>query len=193
MLRIKGVSKRIDSCSGLIAKAANRAYFRFYLKTISFWLDQEDMIQEGLKEAVQAERRYRKSGENRAKYSSYLFEGLQFQVGHHIWSAIQAEKRSTKKGLRVELDAPVIEGSTAVMEVPELATQGNAMNAIQSFVALCRAVGGRSQLALLRGFIFGSGDSRYFTEDVYEEVRALARKLKISMRGSVEIVARPEK
>src|SRR5579872_357228 len=126
MLRIKGVSKNVDGCAGLISQAANRTYYGLP-NNHKRWMDPEDLIQEGLTEAVGAERRWKRTGG--AKYSSYLYEGLKFRYAH-IRSAVLTEKRSTRELL--ELDKPPIEGVAAGIEVPEAATQGQVLNAVQS-------------------------------------------------------------
>lgn len=149
------ISANIDSCRAMIAKGARLAYSRIG-PAHSRWLDQEDLEQEGLLAAFQAEGTYRPGAGN--KYSTHLYQALAWAFSR-IGSALRKPMRD---GVVLELDRPVswlsqdeqeVTGADLLAVEPELLPEE--LNCADSFVALTRAVPDAAKVVLIRGFLFG--------------------------------------
>lgn len=154
--QLKGVSTKVDSCSGLIAQAAYRAHRRLSAEH-KRWVDPEDLMQQALMEAVAAEKRYRKDGG--AKYSTYLHTGLFFDLSKTYTDRLK-QKMRTSTGI-VELDAPLASEDGRTFQVADNRQNAAAMRdvrrrALFGLEDLCRWVSPKARLVLVRVLLCGA-------------------------------------
>ena len=195
-IALKGITPKIDSCGGLIAKKAHGAYRRVSAAHRR-WIDPEDLIQEGLLRAHLVEKEHRKRGG--AKYSSYLFVGLGWHLAK-IVDSLKFESRQAvvehngrKWDLPVEeLDRVMPSGMPVgnlipAQSVPYAYTGGTSgvtltpeyVDTVKAFMELCRAVSSRAVAVLVRGFIFS--DNKFATPEICAEIGAAAARLRIGV------------
>jgi hypothetical protein len=106
------VSPLVDSCQRLIHQKAFRTYHRIAPENRR-WIDPEDVIQDGIIAAWEAEQRYKKN--RGAKFSTYLYNGLDMLFSGKYTVPLRQKKRQASL---LELDAPLQleDGSTALHE-----------------------------------------------------------------------------
>lgn len=154
MQTIQGISTKVDSCAGLISQAAFRAH-QSLKPEHKRWIDAEDMLQDALLEAVQAEKRYKESAP--AKYSTYLHRGLFYCLRKNYYDRFQLQKRNAAAIIEIDApkydDGPIYEvvDRRPVVEV-QVTQIKRAVNALEAF---CRAVSPATCMVTVRGLLFG--------------------------------------
>lgn len=175
---IEGITPNIDSCGGMIAQKAYRAYRRIG-DAHRRWIDPEDMVQEGLVAAVAVEKSFKEKGG--AKFSTHLYTGLDWHFSR-TQTGLTQQKRA---GSIVELDAPIAtETDTTGAEQLADPTNGGidgaeVINYVNSFITLCRSVSQKAIVVLVRGLLFS--DIRRATPEICAEIAEAAGKLHIGM------------
>ena len=184
--RIASVSPRIDSCGGLIAQQAHRAYGRIARDSPEHlrWLDEDDIRQDALLKAVEVEQEYKAfcliGRVAPQKYSSHLYNGLFWRLDHLARTYARPIRRSN--GL-VELDAPV-STETNERKIDFISKDGpeqieERLACISGFIELCRAVSDPAKMVLILGFLFS--DSRYSTPELCAEIGQAAARLRVGI------------
>jgi hypothetical protein len=157
VLSIRGISKNIDGCAGLIAQQAIRTYNRVP-EAHKRWIDQDDLVQEGLIAAFNAEKKY---DSKQAKFTTYLHTGLR-QRFDHVLQPLESQKRT---GSLLELDAPIQLGDKSVLpDVPTSDRQG--VCAVDAYLSVCRELRPQAVIWLTSGLLLG----RWFRHDRCSEV-----------------------
>ncbi len=147
-IQLKGISEEIDSCVGLIQNRANAAYNRVASEH-KRWIDPDDLIQDGLIEALEAASKYDTT--RGTKFSTYLFKGLQFQFDHVYHGPLRCAKRSAPS--IIELDAPIGEDGSK-RELPsydKVAVEEHL--AVDAFVLLILEVSPPAAILLIHGML----------------------------------------
>ena len=111
MVQLSGISKNIDSCAGMLAQRASKTYRRIR-DADKRWLDKDDLIQDTLVQALEAEQSFREGAGQ--KYSSHLFTRLQWASGRLHTSLLRGKRTPQTRDAdgvpvfldTVELDAP---------------------------------------------------------------------------------------
>jgi hypothetical protein len=153
--KLKGISGAVDSCSGMIVQQAYRAHNKLSAEH-KRWVDPEDLMQEALLEAVQAEKRYKPN--RGAKYSTYLHTGLFFELSKNYTDKLRQQKRTSVS--IVELDAPLNDSTDSTFQVPDKCILSdsvltNQRRAVYGVVQLCRAVSAGARLVLVKILLCG--------------------------------------
>ncbi len=149
---MKGVSQKVDSCSGLIVQQALRTH-RKLAEEHKRWIDPEDIIQEALMEAVRAEKRYK--SDRKAKYSTYLHKGLFYDLRRTYTDRLRQKMRQSA-GV-VEIDAPIADGPDR-LELPDGTPtvevhHDRFKRAMGALECLCRAVTPPVRVAIVEGLL----------------------------------------
>jgi Sigma-70 region 2 len=172
-----GASPAIDSCAGMIAGQALKAY-GIIAPEQKRWLDLEDLQQEGMLAALLAERSF-VTGRG-TKYSTWLFPALRNQMSRVISPLVQ-RKRDIAPGHLLELDAPLEtkEGSLG-LELPAPTETGpESCLAEKAIVRMCTHLGGQAMALVVGGLLTGHlcrGHHRQaWFADVFPEIRSAAR------------------
>lgn len=177
MQTIRGISPLIDSCAGLIAQHAFKAHTRLSPEH-KRWVDPEDLLQQALLAAVKAERPGQWEASKGAKFSSYLFKALKFELSKSYTDRLRVEKRS---GVVVELDAP-LPGTDTTFQVPDQtesveSTHTQARRATYGFEQLCRGCSPQVRVSLVSVLLCGARPNAKELEMVAVEAMPVATKL----------------
>lgn len=188
---LKGISPAVDSCAGLIAQQAYRVHNKL-AKEHKRWVDPEDLMQEALLEAVQAERRY-KPGKG-AKYSTYLYNGLFFELRKNYVDRLRLQKRHSVSIL--ELDAPIDPEGTSTFQVADKsvlieAELNSERRAVYGIAQLCRAVSAPARLVIVKVLLCGK--KLAINERVYLPELAEAASKIGAQWGDLAVLAENEK
>ena len=149
MFSIVGVSPLVDKCAGLISKHAYLAYGRLSDMDRRS-IDPDDLIQQGVMAAVQAQGIYNPAF---SKFSTYLTPRLAWTFSDVLDKFGQAKR--ALPGRVIELDSPETDSrmiESAVTEVPKDCDFEQA----QVFVRFCERVRPDALVILLRGILCGN-------------------------------------
>jgi hypothetical protein len=174
--QLKGISARIDSCVGMIAKEAFKAH-SYLAPEHKRWVDPEDMLQNALLEAVQAERRYDENSP--AKYSTYLMTGLQYRLSKDVGST---KVKGRAAACIVELDAPLGDGDNRRLEVVSRAVTRDRVHervrrGVYGLDALCSALSPATRMVVVRVLLFGKRVEGWELSGLMAEAAALVPRL----------------
>jgi len=148
MSSIGSISPLVDSCDKLIHKKALKT-FHCISPENKRWVDLEDVIQDGIIEAWEAEQRYKlhasmpkpKSGkkEFHSKYSTYLYRGLDMLFSARYWVPLRQQKRVAPL---LELDKPLDtgDGDTYIDLEEQRVSPVVMFQAVSGIVHVCSAV-----------------------------------------------------
>ena len=132
----EGVSPLADSCIRLVHQKARRTFNRISPEN-KRWIDLEDVVQDGFIEAWEASQRYESAQDYRARYSTYLYRGLDMLFSAKYAIPLRQQKRVTRL---TELDAP-IPGSDNTPDVPAHDVSPERMfQAISGVIRVCYAI-----------------------------------------------------
>ena len=191
-LQLKNISPKIDSCTGLILQKANGAYQRIS-PDHQRWIDPEDLIQEGLVAALAAQKTHRDTG--RAKYSTYLYNGLMFHFDRYYTTPLSQQKRA--KASLVELDAPRFPGADqdeVKLDLPDQSfTSNQTSNAVKSFMELVRRLSAKAVGVLATSLLCGKWVDQAVLSDekIMGEISTRAKILGIGF-DDLQVVAKDE-
>lgn len=181
-MQFGNVSDRVDSCNGLIAKKAIATY-RHLGDADKRWLDEEDILQEGLILAWQAEGTYLPMkyvpgghAKKNAKYSTWLY----WLLDHRFSNLTNRLNRASKTPVGfVELDALPDGIASAIALAPVETTGVEEQYSSEMFLLLCSAVDERAIVMMVRGLLFA--DVRAMDRVVCADIGRAAAALDIRM------------
>jgi Protein of unknown function (DUF3489) len=172
VLQLTGISSHVDSCVDMVMLHANKTY-RYLSDANRRWIDQDDLIQEGLiTAACIVEPQYESGGP--AKFSTYLHTGLRWFYSREFKDKLsQAGRECT--GL-VELDG--------LKEEPKglshRSSPGQTGDAVQLFIQLCARVSGRAVELMVSGLLLGKW-SATAKAPILKEIREVAERQGVKM------------
>lgn len=168
------LAHRVESCTGLIVKQANKAYNRLS-QDHKRWVDPEDLIQDGRLAAVQlvVGRKAKMLPDGTVdlatgphytnklgtKYSTYLYTGLDWYLDKNYYTPMRQQKRTI--GNLVELDAPLPDRESTIQVASSEPIQDTALDAVMAFVTLCQSLEAKAVIWLTAGLLFGKSRSGY--------------------------------
>lgn len=180
-----GLNPNVDSCAGMIVSKALVTWRRLP-EVHKRWIDPDDLVQEGLLEALSIDRDEYRAGAG-SKYSTYLFTGLDWRFTNVV-SALGRQKRAVS-GI-VELDAPVGAEDERTKDLPDTTTQQDLLTGrdtcVTALVELLRAVSQDAIIVLVRGLLFG--DPRTRDLHICAEIGKVANRLRIGITELMHLV-----
>lgn len=156
-MQIQNISPKIDSCGGLIAQKAIATH-RHLSEANKRWLDEEDIVQEGVILAWEAEGSYLPSryvkgvgSKKSAKYSTWLYWLLDKRFSN-LSTRLKRESKAPVGFL--ELDSLDDGLAASIARAPQQVTSIDEQRSIEQFIRLCWSLNDAMVVILVRGLLF---------------------------------------